>query len=710
MTDRESVPAAPGLPAAAPRAPSGFPNTGAPYDSASPGDAFPMSVSITAAPQHRTPAPGAAAADRARAWIAQLPGLELDPYTAVQHLPPAEYPPAAAAAAARAAACPDLFVVHAPDPATAEPVVAELARFCETVGRVLVLSPDPAAADRVAERLVKVGCASVVRALAEAENPARPLPLAGKVTSAAVLAAQAEQLPREAAAAVAAIDDRLRTIEQLVELSEKLARLDAEEVHLSAKADEVAAAVRAETGTPFTQRLDALRAASDAERTRLGGERQSLGVRRAALADHHANLKKEHAAAVAEGAKKPGLFARLFGGAKRGADPADLERQIREAEAEVAAIDARLAEVQAKADGLAAALAADREKAAQEEAAARSADVHARLAAIASERQRVAAECETLARPLGSNPPAAGELADLRYAATRDLLAAREYAAEVNRAAPELARRALVESRVVVGTPGSLGADPVFDRAAAPFDLLVLDRAEELTEHDFVNLARLANRWVLVGDVPPVEQPRAQLNGAPRRGPSRNGRPAEVPFASRLAWALDRETWGFEADRLVCRLAFPHPDRRPAMTREPLLDRPEIELRFLADEDGEPVLAEVAFPGGTAIAAARSFLFHQLGEVLLRPCGEARWEYSPTAITASWPAAEQGTHPTAAEWIDLEPGVREKIVGHGLAAFTAAVSFDPAQGWDADRAAAWLAENAPAPSASRFCAVPSPRR
>jgi hypothetical protein len=278
----------------------------------------------------------------------------------------------------------------------------------------------------------------------------------------------------------------------------------------------------------------------------------------------------------------------------------------------------------------------------------------------------------------------------------------------VNRIAPELARQCLVESRVVVGTPGSLDADPVFARAAAPFDLLVLDRAEELTEHDFVNLARLARRWVLVGDVPPVEQPRSQLNGASRRGPSRNGRPAEAPFASRLARALDRETWGFEADRLVCRLAFPRPDQRPAMTREPLLDRPEIELRFLANENGEPVLAEVAFPGGTPIAAARSFLFHQLGEVLLRPCGEVRWEHTPTAITASWPVAEHGVPPTATEWIDLEPGVREKIVGLGLAAFTAAVSFDPASGWDADRAAAWLAEHTPAPSASRFCAVPAP--
>ena len=235
-----------------------------------------------------------------------------------------------------------------------------------------------------------------------------------------------------------------------------------------------------------------------------------------------------------------------------------------------------------------------------------------------------------------------------------------------------------------------------------------------LFRSDFLHLTNLARRWVVVGDAPPIEQPRAHLNGSPaRRGPSRNGWVVEIPFSSRLARALDRETWGFEADRLVCRLAFPRADQRPQMTREPLLDRPEIELRFVADENGEPVLAEVAFPLGTAIAAARSFLFHQLGEVLLRPCGAVHWHHAPNAITACWPAAEHAGS-SEAEWIDLEPGVREKIVGHGLAAFTATISFDPAHGWNADGAAAWLEAHTPAPSASRFAALPTtspaPRR
>jgi hypothetical protein len=264
-----------------------------------------------------------------------------------------------------------------------------------------------------------------------------------------------------------------------------------------------------------------------------------------------------------------------------------------------------------------------------------------------------------------------------------------------------------------VGTPASVHTDPVFHREASsepPFGLLVLDRCEDLTEPDFVRLAKLAWRWVLVGDTAtPHEEPKPQLNGAAGK-PARNNRPFEVSFAARLARLLDRERWVHEGDRLVCRLTHPTPDQRRGMTREPLLDRPEIELRFTADPAGEPVLAEVAFPITTTVAAAKSFLFHQVGEVLLHPCGTVRWDHTPTALTAGWPAVEHGTTAPdmpGATWIDLEPGVREKVIGTGLVAFTAAVAFDPSAGWDAAKAEAWLARHLPAESVTRFAAVPS---
>ena len=141
------------------------------------------------------------------------------------------------------------------------------------------------------------------------------------------------------------------------------------------------------------------------------------------------------------------------------------------------------------------------------------------------------------------------------------------------------------------------------------------------------------------------------------------------------------------------------------MTREPLLDHPEIELRFWTDPGGEPILAEVVFPGGTTVAAAKAFLFRQLGEVLLHPCGEVSWDHAPNLLVARWPAAESASTAITA-WVDLELGVREKVIDHSPAAFTAAVTFDPAAGWDAESAATWLALHLPAASTARLAIVP----
>ncbi|MFM8273734.1 MAG: hypothetical protein ACKODX_15595, partial [Gemmata sp.] len=70
---------------------------------------------------------------------------------------------------------------------------------------------------------------------------------------------------------------------------------------------------------------------------------------------------------------------------------------------------------------------------------------------------------------------------------------------------------------------------------------------------------------------------------------------------------------------------------------------------------------------------------------------------------ATWPAADTGE---PCGWVNLAPGVREKVVGTGPFAFTAAVTFDPAADWDAEKAAAWLGAHLPEPSPSRFAALP----
>jgi hypothetical protein len=214
-----------------------------------------------------------------------------------------------------------------------------------------------------------------------------------------------------------------------------------------------------------------------------------------------------------------------------------------------------------------------------------------------------------------------------------------------------------------------------------------------------LRLCRLAARWILVGE---VNEPRAtheQRAGIDGRT-SRNGRPKGPAFVEGLAHLLNREPWHREHDRIVCRLMHEMGSAgREALVQEPLFDRPEIELRFTAE--GDPALAEVAFPSGTSIAEAKVFLFRQLGVVLLHPCGALRWKETAESLLADW--SESGTYPTA--WIDLEPGVREKVVCCGWAGFTASVEFERALGWDRERADAWLAQHYTRESAGRFVSL-----
>jgi hypothetical protein len=145
-------------------------------------------------------------------------------------------------------------------------------------------------------------------------------------------------------------------------------------------------------------------------------------------------------------------------------------------------------------------------------------------------------------------------------------------------------------------------------------------------------------------------------------------------------------------------------DAPDPLTREPLADRPDVELRFTRAGGAEPVLAEVAFPPGMSVAAAKAFLAQEVGEVRLAPCGTVHWHESVDRVTAGWPAAESAGRDV--EWIDLGAGVREKVCGHGPDALTAAVTFEKSAGWDRASAADWLARSVGA--ATRTATIPRP--
>ena len=515
-----------------------------------------------------------------------------------------------------------------------------------------------------------------------------------KVTSVALGCARTEQARREAATEVAAAENRLaafasvsKALARLAEVNESLACLDADLAERTTRRGRIEADSRTETDTPFALALAKLQIDHDDTATRIATELLTATGRHAEKDTARAQASHAHAEAV----RKPGFLSRLFSAKPKPGtvDPADLEKQVHALEAEVVALAGQVRELQAKSAANNASLATGSAELIATEVAARRAASDAAITATEDELTRARAEAAALNRVICVAVPG-----EDHAAAVRKLTAAREKVAEVARTGPE----AVV--RVVVGTPGSLNADPVFGLLAdSPlFGVLVLDRAEELPETQFAPLARLAKRCVLVGHTLPPEDPRPQFNGARPRG----ARPTDVPFAVRVAKLLDCETWTVEGDRLVCRLTHLTSEQHRVMTREPLADRPEIELRFTAS-DGDPIVAEIAFPGHTPAHVAKSFLFHELGEVLLRPCGEPAWTHSDDAITVTWPAADANSD---AAWVDLEAGVREKVTGSGPFAFTAAVSFDPATGWNAEKAAAWLEAHLPAPSPSRFAMLP----
>ena len=380
-------------------------------------------------------------------------------------------------------------------------------------------------------------------------------------------------------------------------------------------------------------------------------------------------------------ATKSGILSRLFGLGKPTTTP-DIALELK-------SLTERDASLAAECEAISSQRIAD-------EIASRQESLNLRLAELEADAKRV----DTLLREI--HPQAASEDTiengspnrATRAELERELAVARTREEELTAAGADLPRRLLLETQIVVGTPGSVDSDPIFAALGErPFERLVLDRAEELNEAASARFAAVAAGGALAGAGSPPGMPIA--NGRPRRAP-------EPTLLHRLALRLDREPWRIAGDRLIVRLV-PLADRGNApLVREPLLDHPDVELG-MATVNGEPLLAEIAFPAATPIHTAKSFLFTQLGEVALRTLGEPEWRTEATELVATWPPFD-GVN---GEWIELEAGIRERVAGHGPLAYTAAIAFDTAS-WDEAAAREWLAARV-APHVSRV-AVLSPIR
>lgn len=391
----------------------------------------------------------------------------------------------------------------------------------------------------------------------------------------------------------------------------------------------------AEHADRLTAEEDAVKAEFDRLTERITAEVEATEAFRALTAERAANETRWHdhqqqrAAAEKELAElrahphpAGGFLKRLFGGGKNG--EADAAR--------IAALEARLREL-------------DAASLPEPDAAFR--DGRDRL--IAARRAELAAEL-------------AGRLDRLR-ASRNGTHPPDEPADRLREQLAELTGGAKSPVQVVVGPPAAVGSDPLLvashPEAAPRFDRLVW--VGDGTQEQIHATARLAAGWVWVG---------ASGSGG---------------YFDDLWAALDDAPWAVEGGRHLVRFTVPPVDSRPQLVREPLLDRADIELRYL-DGDAGRELAEMHFPVGMTAAEARAFVAAELGEVRIASLGPAVWREAADAVTCCWPAVEND--PTATPCaVDLSDGVTEQVCGH----LTASVRFATAAGWTRESAADWLA-------------------
>ncbi len=355
----------------------------------------------------------------------------------------------------------------------------------------------------------------------------------------------------------------------------------------------------------------------------------------------------------------------------------------------------------------------------------RQAAADARAAALVEEQRRAEDRWRTAEAPTEMTPAALQAARDGWSERLRAEVDQRESAESwergVEAALATLPQRLAACANVVAATTTGLASDVHFgSRSAVAFDLLVLDEAEQVTESEFVNLARRANRWALVGQpMPDVDGPAAIR----RTHPAKPLRPAALRpgFFQRLWNTLHGDprrlpySWARRDGRLSCCLHPVPPDHLQWLEKEHVADRPDIELCIVAPPRRPSYLAEVVFPAATTIHEAKEYIFRELGELSVQAGGHSlRWCESADRITLKlYPADDPDAVPVA-----LEPGVCELVgalsadrAGNDAAPWhTCGLAFERAAGWTRERAVGWVETHLKARDLGRTAYLATPYR
>lgn len=609
-------------------------------------------------------------------------------------------------AVARAIATPDIFVVQGPAGTGKSRVANEIIRqVAQSGGRVLLLSPEPATVDSMLSGLAKD--LAVERRLAPGESSERLPPAIAAMTYSRRRDAARASLIQRANDSLASAEQRAGAAEavlplwnELVALRERRSVRDTELRTLAARRNDLADEVRREAEsasdpTPFyVQRLRNAATSHGRRLSTLDAQDSDLRTVRTEADSRRrtAEMACQELRPRADALQNRRWFTLTYWQAR---SDGTLAKRLESAQADLASATTALAEIAVREQKLN----ADRKLAEQEhrtetdrwiegEVTRRKAELDARDGELDREGSldgKRDAELSARIGPLTADPETGRQLAETELAeARRELASAIAWKQQVAEHIDDLVAEATADVQIVAGPIAGVATDSTTTTGA--FELLLIEDAHRLSEADFLSAARLASKCVLIGET-------CEL-------PAGRGRSTRPDLFARLTAGLTHSVWVQDESHLVCHL---HPVRgaeRKRLECEPVADSPEIELRVYAPLNAEPLLAEVAFPAGTEPAAAREFLFREMGEVTCQPAlRNARWEQPDSGVVLRF-----GTCNSSTSHARIGEGVREELDG----LMTRAIHFDSS--WSQERAREWASEHVGIREPGRLVSLVKPYR
>jgi len=292
---------------------------------------------------------------------------------------------------------------------------------------------------------------------------------------------------------------------------------------------------------------------------------------------------------------------------------------------------------------------------------------------------------------------------------------ARQWTEFVESTGPQLATRLPSLANVVAGTVQRWNADSKFrDTVSAPFDLLIVEDADSLTDAELLKLSRFATRCTL------VTQKRDESLPATTNADKAFRAIADAPSNGSTSWsrlwqALGGDawrgpySWRRDQGRHVCQLLPLVQSDYLHLESEGLADAPDIELRILHTPRATPRLAQVIFGTQTSFGDAFAFVMREIQEFPLETRASTGWWSEPSDCLR----LNFGNQPAAIEtWITLEPGVRIGAwqASNGETPRIACIAFDRCAGWDRVKAYAWVQKHHPHYDSGRTVLLQTPYR